>query len=176
MKISRRLFTTGLISLPFSTPTLAKTLEIKTPRELAFNHTHTGKELSIIYHDGQSHLQPALEKINQFLSDFRTGEVYPIDTRLLDALFLLQQNTGVENPFEIISAYRSPKTNAKLRQKSQGVARRSLHMLGKAIDIRLQGYDTRTLKEQAIAMKIGGVGYYRRSNFIHLDTGRVRHW
>jgi len=88
----------------------------------------------------------------------------------------LQQKTGVENNFEIISAYRSPKTNAKLRNKSNGVAKRSLHMQGKAIDIRLKGLNTKTLRDEAIAMKVGGVGYYRRSDFIHLDTGRVRYW
>ena len=176
MQCSRRFFTAGLLSLPFSAPSFAKSLSSRSPRELAFYHTHTGKELSILYHDGHSHLEPALKEINHFLSDFRTGEVYPIDKGLLDALYVLQQKTGVENSFEIISAYRSPKTNDKLRQKSNGVAKRSLHMQGKAVDIRLRGYNTKALKEQAIAMKVGGVGYYRRSDFIHLDTGRVRYW
>ncbi len=91
-------------------------------------------------------------------------------------MFVLQQKTGIENDFEIISAYRSPKTNAKLRKKSSGVAKRSLHMQGKAIDIRLKGYNTRRLRELAMTMKVGGVGYYRRSDFIHMDTGRVRYW
>ena len=151
-------------------------MPVTAPRELSFYHTHTGKNLSILYHDGISHQASALEEINQFLSDFRTGEIHPIDTRLLDSLYLLQQKTGVENSFEIISAYRSPKTNEKLRNKSNGVAKRSLHMQGKAIDIRLKGLNTKTLRDEAIAMKVGGVGYYRRSDFIHLDTGRVRYW
>ncbi len=145
-------------------------------RELSFYHTHTGKNLAIEYHDGHTYSTSALDEINHFLSDFRTGEIHPIDKALLDALFVLQQKTGIENSFEVISAYRSPKTNAQLRKKSSGVAKRSLHMQGKAIDIRLRGFKTRRLRELAMAMKVGGVGYYRRSDFIHMDTGRVRYW
>lgn len=188
---SRRQFMTrcvtsaaGVFTLPFASHAHAlrssglHTPEIEThqPRELSFHHTHTGKNLSIIYHDGESYLSPRLQEINQFLGDFRTGEIYPIDSTLLDALYLLQQKTGIENNFEVISGYRSPKTNAKLRNKSKGVAKRSLHMQGKAIDIRLTGVNTKKLRDTAIAMKVGGVGYYRRSDFIHLDTGRVRFW
>ena len=151
-------------------------IELNRPRELSFYHTHTDKNLSVVYHDGESHLAPVLQEINEFLGDFRTGEIHPIDPQLLDALYLLQQKTGIENNFEVISGYRSPKTNSKLRNKSNGVAKRSLHMQGKAIDIRLVGFNTKELRNTAIAMKIGGVGYYRRSDFIHLDTGRVRYW
>lgn len=178
--VSKRLFIAGALTLPLTANSFGMNRGMNrptsTPRELSFYHTHTGKNLSIIYHDGETHQSPALQEINQFLSDFRSGEIYPIDTRLLDALYLLQQKTGVENSFEVISAYRSPKTNAKLRQKSNGVAKRSLHMQGKAIDVRLRGHNTKSLRDTAIAMKIGGVGYYRRSDFIHLDTGRVRFW
>lgn len=176
VKLSKRHFMTGILTLPLTTHSLARSMPVNTARELSFYHTHTGKNLSIVYHDGASHLTPAMYEINQFLSDFRTGEVYPIDPRLLDALYLLQQKTGVENSFEVISGYRSPKTNAKLRKKSNGVARRSLHMQGKAIDVRLRGFNTKTLRNKAVAMKVGGVGYYSRSDFIHLDTGRVRYW
>ncbi|MCU7939313.1 MAG: DUF882 domain-containing protein [gamma proteobacterium symbiont of Bathyaustriella thionipta] len=173
---SYRIFTIGTLTLPFSATSFAKKMSSESQRELSFYHTHTGNNLSIIYHDGESHLTPALNKINQFLGDFRTGDIHDIDIRLLDALYLLQQQTGVEQHFEVISGYRSPKTNAKLRGKSNGVAKRSLHMQGKAIDIRLKGVDTKILRDTAIAMKVGGVGYYRRSDFIHLDTGRVRYW
>lgn len=174
---SRRLLMAGALTLPFiSVQSFAKTVPVHRPRELSFYHTHTGKNLSIMYHDGESHQDSALAEINHFLSDFRTGEIYPIDSRLLDALYLLQHKTGVENSFEVISAYRSPATNAKLRNKSNGVAKRSLHMQGKAIDIRLRGVNTKQLRDTAIALKVGGVGYYRRSDFIHLDTGRVRFW
>ncbi len=167
---------TGLLTLPLVSNAVAKRTSQVSARELSLYHTHTGEELSIVYHDGVSHMSSALQSINQFLSDFRTGEIHPIDTRLLDALYLLQQKSKAENRFEIISAYRSPKTNAQLRSKSHGVAKRSLHMQGKAIDIRLEGIKTKTLRDTAIAMKIGGVGYYHRSDFIHLDTGRVRYW
>ena len=176
IQISRRIVSLGILTLPFTANAFANSARRKTQRELSFYHTHTGDRLSIVYHDGESHISPALHKINQFLGDFRTGEIHDIDTRLLDALYLLQQKTGAENNYEVISGYRSPKTNAKLRSKSGGVAKRSLHMQGKAIDIRLKGVNTNTLRDTAIALKIGGVGYYRRSDFIHLDTGRVRYW
>ncbi|MCU7800905.1 MAG: DUF882 domain-containing protein [gamma proteobacterium symbiont of Lucinoma myriamae] len=170
------ILTIGILTLPFTSTALANSVSRKNQRELSFYHTHTGNKLSIIYHNGDSHIISALHKINQFLGDFRTGEIHDIDIRLLDALYLLQQKTGVENNFEVISGYRSPKTNAKLHSKSNGVAKRSLHMQGKAIDIRLNGVNTKVLRDTAIAMKVGGVGYYRRSDFIHLDTGRVRYW
>lgn len=181
VSLSRRRLVSGLLSVPLALSTgsaaFAKTALVSgRKRELSFHHTHTGKNLFIEYHNGHSYLSPALDEINHFLSDFRTGDLYPIDKGLLDALFVLQQKTGIENDFEVISAYRSPKTNAKLRKKSSGVAKRSLHMQGKAIDIRLKGYKTRRLREQAMAMKVGGVGYYKRSDFIHMDTGRVRFW
>ncbi len=180
---SRRRLVSGLLAMPLSmampAAVMAKAASSKTAgqkRALSFYHTHTGKNLVIEYHNGHGYSNSALDEINRFLCDFRTGEIHPIDKNLLDALFVLQQKTGIENDFEIISAYRSPKTNALLRKKSSGVAKRSLHMQGKAIDIRLKGYNTRRLRELAMAMKVGGVGYYRRSDFIHMDTGRVRYW
>ncbi len=174
--LSRRIFTLGLLALPFTSPVNALTISNTGQRRLSFHHTHTGNRLSIVYHNGQSTIQRSIEKINQFLSDFRTGEVHDIDPRLLDALYLLQRKSATENPFEVISAYRSAKTNALLRNKSKGVAKRSLHMQGKAIDIRLPGVKTSSLRNMAMAMQLGGVGYYRRSDFIHIDTGRVRYW
>ncbi|WP_198265408.1 YcbK family protein [sulfur-oxidizing endosymbiont of Gigantopelta aegis] len=175
----RRFFTgiAGALSLPYAANTLALSSPIKQQaRSLSFYHTHTSKRLDIVYHDGSNHLPLALQQVNLFLGDFRTGEVHDIDPRLLDLLYLLQQKSGIENHFEVISGYRSPKTNAQLRNKSKGVAKRSLHMQGKAIDVRLAGARTKNLQELAINMKLGGVGYYSRSNFIHLDTGRVRFW
>jgi uncharacterized protein YcbK (DUF882 family) len=178
---SKRQFVTGFasaLSLPYTTNSLAisSPIESNQTRALSFYHTHTSQNLDIIYHDGHSHLPLALQQIKHFLGDFRTGEEHDIDPRLLDLLYLLQQRSGVENHFEVISGYRSPKTNAKLRNKSKGVAKRSLHMQGKAIDIRLVGAKTKNLRDLAINMKLGGVGYYSRSDFVHLDTGRVRFW
>jgi uncharacterized protein YcbK (DUF882 family) len=169
--------TAGLITLPLiNNSAYSASIDVNKPRHLSFYHTHTGKNLSLTYHDGYSHIPNHLSKINQFLADFRSKEIYPIDPNLLDMLYLLQQITGIDNHYEIISAYRSPQTNAKLRSKSNQVAKRSLHMQGKAIDVRLVGMNTKKLRQLAMNMKLGGVGYYRRSNFIHLDTGRVRYW
>lgn len=173
---SKRTFIKTLLSASFSIPFIPSAFAKKNTRKLSFYHTHTGKSLSITYHDGQSFIKPALQEINQFLGDFRTGEHYPIDTRLLDGLYLLQQTANNKDKFEIISAYRSPKTNQQLRNKSKNVAKRSLHMQGKAIDVRLRGINTKKLQQLAKSLKIGGVGYYKRSDFIHLDTGRVRYW
>jgi len=171
-KIGRRFFIGSMLSLPFATKSMAKTHH----RNLSFYHTHTGENLSIDYHNGHTFIRPALEEINNLLSDFRTGDVHPIDTRLLDTLFLLQQKAKTNKQFEIISAYRSPKTNNLLRGKSKKVAKRSLHMQGKAIDIRLRGFDTKELQHLAKSLKTGGVGYYKRSDFLHIDTGHVRYW
>ncbi|NGP53004.1 DUF882 domain-containing protein [Thioalkalivibrio sp. XN8] len=146
------------------------------PRDLDFYHTHTGEKLRVTYAEGNVHLPDALAEVSHFLRDFRTGESHPIDPKTLDILHQLKQATGGRGPFEVISAYRSPKTNQMLRNNSGGVAQRSLHMEGKAIDVRLRGVDTWQLRQAALELKAGGVGYYRDSDFIHVDSGRVRFW
>ena len=146
------------------------------PRALNLYHTHTGEKLRVTYAEGGIHLPDALAEINHFLRDFRTGESHAIDPKTLDILHHLQQVTGGRGPFEIISAYRSPQTNQMLRNNSGGVAKRSLHMEGMAIDVRLRGVDTWQLRQAAMELKAGGVGYYRDSDFIHVDSGRVRFW
>ncbi|WP_010323621.1 DUF882 domain-containing protein [Marinobacterium stanieri] len=145
-------------------------------RHLKFDHLHTGERLDTTYWSEGGYLQRSLAYINHLLRDFRTGEVHPIDPRLLDLLHHLQQQTGNTNPFQIISGYRSPKTNAQLRSSSSGVAKKSLHMQGKALDIRLPGTSLSHLHQVACEAKVGGVGLYTGSNFIHIDTGRVRYW
>ncbi len=145
-------------------------------RELSLSHTHTHEKLSVVYYaDGQL-LPDSLAQINRFLRDFRTNDVHKIDPVLLDFLHSVSAAAGYRGTFEIISGYRSPKTNAMLRRKGSGVAKKSLHMQGRAVDVRMTGVDTKKLRKIAVAMKRGGVGYYPRSNFIHLDTGRVRSW
>jgi len=144
-------------------------------RFLAFHHTHTGERLRIAYFARGGHLPEALDRIAWLLRDFRTGEAHPIDPRLLDALHALGRACG-KDTFEIISGYRSPQTNAMLRRTGGGVAKRSLHMDGRAIDVRLAGCDTARLRDAAIAHRGGGVGYYPESDFVHLDTGRFRTW
>ncbi len=145
-------------------------------RRLAFYHTHTGKRLDVVYKRNGEFVPEALSVINTFLSDFRTGEVADMDPHLLDLIYDLREATGSESTYEVISAYRSPATNDMLRQRSGGVAKNSQHLLGKAIDVRLSDVDLTKLRDTAIAMQRGGVGYYASPNFVHIDTGRVRRW
>jgi len=148
----------------------------KKTRTLAFYHTHTHERLNITYAKSGEYDQEALAKINTYLRDFRTSEVYPIDPGILDILWTIQKKMCCNSTYEVISGYRSPKTNQKLRKKSNGVAKRSLHMKGQAIDVRITGEKTKTVRDCAISLKSGGVGYYAKSNFVHIDTGRVRSW
>lgn len=146
------------------------------PRVLRFNHTHTGEKLAIEYWRAGAYEPEGLDAINRFMRDFRTGDVHPIDPSLLDLLHDVARRTESSRPFEIISAYRSPKTNAALNSHSDGVARNSLHLRGKAIDVRLADVPLADLRRAALAAGRGGVGYYAGSNFVHVDTGRVRTW
>lgn len=146
------------------------------PRELSFLHTHTGERLSVEYFQNGTYLPDALDVVNHFLRDFRTGDVHQIDPALLDLLHALKASTGSGRPFEVISGYRSPATNAALRQRSEGVAAGSLHMIGRAIDIRLADVRLDALQQSALSLAAGGVGYYPASDFVHVDTGRVRRW
>jgi len=145
-------------------------------RTVSLYNLHTGERINQPYWMKGSYLPDSLSAINTVLRDFRTGEVYPIDPGLLDLLSALQQRVGSQRGYEVISGYRSPATNAMLHNASSGVATRSLHMQGKAIDIRLPGTRLATLHGAARQMKSGGVGLYTASDFIHVDTGRVRYW
>jgi uncharacterized protein YcbK (DUF882 family) len=145
-------------------------------RLLALWHTHTHEKLSIAFADATGYRSAALTEINGFLRDFRTREVHDIDPRLLDLLHRLSGALDASEPYHVISGYRSPRTNGALRSKSGGVARYSLHMEGKAIDIRLPGVPLARVREAALDLKLGGVGYYPGSDFVHVDTGRVRAW
>jgi len=145
-------------------------------RTLAFYHTHTHERLNITYAKSGEYDMEALAKINTYLRDFRTSEVHPIDPAILDILWTVQQKMCCNSTYEVISGYRSPKTNQQLRKKSNGVAKRSLHMKGQAIDVRITGEKTKIVRDCAISLKSGGVGYYAKSNFVHIDTGRFRTW
>jgi uncharacterized protein YcbK (DUF882 family) len=164
----------GVLGSMTALPALAATSD--RPRTLRFVHTHTGETLTARYFDGGTYSAASLQDVNVLLRDFRTGESHPIDPPLLDILHDLQALANHDAPFEVISGYRSPKTNAMLHQSFSGVAEHSQHMLGKAIDVRLSGYSTRRLSEHARALSRGGVGFYASSDFIHVDTGRIRHW
>jgi uncharacterized protein YcbK (DUF882 family) len=143
---------------------------------LAFENTHTGDQLKLTYFEQGRYIKDALNEINLLFRDHHDGTVHPIDPTLLDQLYDLKDVLEVRKPFHIVSAYRSPATNADLRKHSDGVAKNSLHMQGRAIDIRIEGLDTRRIRNAALAMQRGGVGYYGRSDFVHLDTGSVRTW
>jgi len=146
------------------------------PRRLAFVHLHTGEKLSAVYAEGDTYVPEALASIDRLLRDHRTGDIHPIDPKLLDQLAALSVLTGGTRPYEVICGYRSPATNAMLSERSGGVAVSSLHLDGRAIDVRLAGFPLTRLHAAARSMAAGGVGYYPRSNFIHLDTGAVREW
>jgi uncharacterized protein YcbK (DUF882 family) len=174
--IDRRAFLQNATLASLSLKVIGVRAETGQARSLSFVHTHTGERVSETYFDGSKYVVQSLGRINQLLRDFRTDEAHAIDVRVLDILHDLQALTGHEAPYEIISGYRSPKTNAALRRSSTGVAEHSFHMQGGAIDVRLSGYATRELHELARTMGRGGVGFYPRSDFIHLDSGPIRFW
>lgn len=154
---------------------MAKTTAVDS-RTLGFFNTHTNEILKATYWQNGSYDRGAVSDINYILRDFRSGDVFSMDLKLFDLLTILHRRTDSKKPFEIISGYRSPLTNAKLASASNGVAKRSMHMEGKAIDIRLRDVKLADLRLDAMAMKAGGVGFYPKSDFVHVDTGRVRHW
>ena len=121
-------------------------------------------------------MESALDEINRFLKDFRTGDVTDINPGLLDLLHDVRNELGSEQVYEVISAYRSPRTNEMLRTTTSGVAKKSHHVKGNAIDVRLRGVRTSALRETALSMRRGGVGYYPKSDFVHMDMGPVRQW
>jgi uncharacterized protein YcbK (DUF882 family) len=175
--MQRRSFLLGGLAALTAGPRVLHAKADPAPHLLSLHHTHTDEALELPYRLGQRLAPRTLRSLNHFLRDFRTEESVTIDRQLLDILTELKRRArNPDGVIEIISAYRSPKTNAMLRRKSSGVARRSLHMEGKALDVRLRGTSTSRLRDLAIDLRRGGVGYYRRSNFVHLDTGRVRHW
>jgi uncharacterized protein YcbK (DUF882 family) len=145
-------------------------------RRLTFHNTHTGESLAVDYCLDGRYCSEGLARVNHVLRDHRNGAVHPIDPQLLDLLHDVAQRCDRDPEFDVISGYRSPASNAMLHARSSGVATRSLHMDGRAIDVRLVGYDLARLRDRALDLQRGGVGYYRASQFVHLDTGRVRHW
>jgi uncharacterized protein YcbK (DUF882 family) len=149
---------------------------VKPARFLAFDNLHTGETTKVTYWEKGSYVKGALAEINHILRDHRNNEVRKIDKKLLDQLFVLQNKLGSRAPFQVISGYRSPASNAKMHELSGGVAKKSMHMEGRAIDIRLQDASLNNVRKAAIAMNAGGVGYYPESKFVHIDTGKIRTW
>ena len=145
-------------------------------RTLSFYNTRTGEEWNRVYWCQGDYVPEALEEINYLLRDHRTNEVREIDPRLLDLLYDLNEKLNSRGPFQVVSGYRSPETNALLRRRSRRIARHSLHIEGMAVDIRLPDRNMRQLAKAALSMQSGGVGYYPRRQFVHVDTGKVRRW
>ena len=143
---------------------------------LSFYHIHTAEKLTITYREKGVVVPDALVEINHYLRDFRTDQTHVIDVALLDKLHELYTTFDARGNFEVISGYRSPHTNEVLRHATTGVAEHSLHIEGRAIDVRLTSAKTTALRDAALAMQSGGVGYYAESNFVHLDTGNTRSW
>jgi len=164
----------SMLLVPTKGPTEA--VKKQEERTLTFFHTHTEKWLTVTFAVDGEFVDSALTEVNDFLADFRTGDSTEMDPELLHVLYDLQKAVGSDGAYEVISAYRSPATNEMLRKRGSGVARNSQHLQGKAIDVRLRDVDTAVLRDAAIALKRGGVGYYRGSDFVHVDTGRVRRW
>jgi uncharacterized protein YcbK (DUF882 family) len=146
------------------------------PRELKLNNLHTGEQLVTRYFDGKNYQRSELKKINHLCRDFRANEITEMDKRLFDQITAIQRTIGCNKQVQIISGYRSPATNKMLSARSSGVAKKSLHMLGQAIDFRLQDVPLIEVKKAALSLQAGGVGYYPNSNFVHIDTGRFRTW
>lgn len=181
MRISRRIFLKrmGLVTCGIAgsaLPGVSSFASTLNDRSLSLRSLHTDEKVRVTYWSKGNYVPGALHEVDYIMRDWRTGEVYPIDTALLDLLFNVRLKLHTTGPFRIISGYRSLATNAKLASRSENVAKRSLHMAGMAIDTSLRSVKARTLQEAALTLKRGGVGYYPRSNFVHIDTGRVRRW
>lgn len=175
MKLDRRAFmgagAAAVGSSLFASPALAAA-----PRTLSLVNLHTGESLKATYWEAAGYVPDALQALNKVLRDHRTGEVHKMDPRLFDLLTTLNQKLDTRQTVQVISGYRSPKSNAAMHAKSSGVASHSLHMEGEAMDIRIAGVQLTNLRDAALSLQGGGVGFYPQSNFVHVDVGRVRRW
>ena len=174
----RRFLQSGLAAASFAGPALiTNPAQAATGvRQVALHNIHTNEAVKTVYWANGAYEADALAHVAHVLRDFRTGDVHPIDRRLLDLLATLANRVQAKDPFQVICGYRSPKTNAMLHETTSGVASNSLHLKGMAIDIRLSDVDLSRLQKAAMSLKGGGVGYYPASDFVHVDVGPVRHW
>jgi uncharacterized protein YcbK (DUF882 family) len=155
---------------------LARALTAVSARRIAFNNLHTGETLDVAYWENGAYVPDALGAVNHVLRDWRDNEVHVIEPKLLDLLTALGAELDTKAAVNVICGYRSPATNAMLHAESSQVASGSLHMVGQAIDIRLPGVSSARIRDAAMQLAVGGVGYYPVSDFVHVDVGRVRHW
>jgi uncharacterized protein YcbK (DUF882 family) len=167
----------GLLLLPAVHAPLTADTPPTPEFRLRMFHTHTQEHIDIVYRRGGEYLADGLARLNRFLRDHRTGDIHAYDPRVFDLLADLTRAVGRAGAeLHIICGYRTPWSNEYLRKNSDGVAKNSLHMAAEAIDIRLPGVPIAQLRDAALELKRGGVGYYAASNFIHVDVGRVRRW
>jgi uncharacterized protein YcbK (DUF882 family) len=159
-----------------ATPVAATRSASHAPRWLKLHNIHTQEKLEAVYFEKGEYVPDAVQALDRVLRDYRTGDVYSMHPELFDTLSTLHQATGSKSHFQVISGYRSPKTNAMLHERSGQVAKRSLHMDGKAMDVYLEDVALDRLRAAALDLKRGGVGFYPVSNFVHLDVGPVRRW
>ena len=162
-------------STTVATPTTS--VDTEPAYRLRLYHTHTDEHIDIVYRRGDTYIPEAIDELNYFLRDSRNGTVHPYDPRLFDLLNELAASIGrPDAEINVVCGYRTPETNRALRRRSRRVARHSLHMEAMAIDIRIPGVSTKELRNAALSLHEGGVGYYRRHAFVHVDVGRVRKW
>lgn len=179
MNISRRQFLTrsAVLGAGLYLPgSVFASLAVEPERTLSLYNTHTGESLKRVFWAEGVFIPESLAEINKLLRDHRTNDIAPIDPQLLSLLGAITQSVSPGETLHVISGYRSPQSNQALADQSSGVAKHSLHMEGKAIDIRMPGRDLAYLRDSALSLKRGGVGYYPKSQFVHVDTGRVRSW
>lgn len=166
----------GSVPLASAHTAFNRELQLDGERRLRLVHTRTGESLNVTYWEKGEYLRESLADVSRFLRDYRTDDVKPIQPALLDLLHGLHKRLDSSDPFQIVCGYRSPETNQSLRAHSHRVAKHSLHMEGRAVDLRLPNRSLRDVRNAAVAMQQGGVGYYASSDFVHVDVGDVRTW
>jgi len=152
------------------------TLSTPRPRILTLSNLNTGESIKAEFFDGRGYIQDELSRLNHFFRDYRANKIKTIDPKLFDQIYRLQVLMGTQRPVQLISGYRSLNTNNELRSHSRGVAKKSYHTKGQAMDFHIEGLSLSNVRKAALSLKAGGVGYYPSSNFVHIDTGPVRHW
>ena len=163
----------GVSLLPL--PALA-TLSTPRPRILTLSNLNTGESLKAEFFDGKGYIKEELTRLNHFFRDYRANKMTSIDPGLFDQLYRLQVLLGSHKPVQLISGYRAVDTNEEMRAHRRGVAKKSYHTKGQAMDFHIEGVALNQVRKAALSMRAGGVGYYPRSNFVHIDTGPVRTW
>ncbi len=174
-----RFFLLVVVGLAFLSTPIPAGSNVSTPSttRLRLFHTHTGEHIDVVYREGDHYIPEALEKLDHFLRDHRTGEVHHFNPKLFDVVSAVAASLGkADAEIHIICGYRTPWSNNYLRTHTSGVAKNSLHMLAEAMDVRLPGIRTSVFRDAALSLHLGGVGFYPESDFVHIDIGRVRRW